>query len=120
MSAMVHARDCRTVLSRRGQPRAAVDNQQFQFLVESQFRTSDIAQVFGCSTRTIERRKSELQLSNYSSITDAELDNLVREITHLHPHCGEKSVSGRLHSSGIHVQRVRESIHRVDPVGIEQ
>ena len=69
VSAMVHARDCRTVLSRRGQPRAAVDNQQFQFLVESQFRTSDIAQVFGCSTCTIERRKSELQLSNYSSIT---------------------------------------------------
>ena len=72
------------------------------------------------STRTSERHKSDLQLTNYSSITDAELDNLVREITHIHPRCGEKSVSGRLRGNGIHVQRqrIRESLQRVDPAGI--
>ena len=121
LSAMSHDRDYRTVVSHRGRPRVPIDNQQLEFLVESQFRTKDIAQIFGCSTRTIERRKRDLQLTNYSSITDAELDDLVREITHLYPRCGEKSVSGRLHSRGIHVQRqrIRECLHRVDPVGIQ-
>ena len=101
LSAMSHDRDYRTVVSHRGRPRVPIDNQQLEFLVESQFRTKDIAQIFGCSTRTIERRKRDLQLTNYSSITDAELDDLVHEITHLYSCCGEKSVSGRLHSRGI-------------------
>ena len=120
LSAMSHSRDNRAILSQRGRPRVAIDDEQLKFLVESRFRTKDIAQIFGCSTRTIERRKSDLQLANYSSITDAELDNLVREITHMHPRCGEKSVSGRLHGTGIHVQRqrIRESLQRVDPAGI--
>jgi hypothetical protein len=36
--------------------------------------------------------------------------------------CGEKSVSGRLRSQGIHIerQRVRDSMHRVDPSGVER
>ena len=65
LSAMTLARDYRNVLSHRGRPRVAIDNQQLKFLVESRFRTKDIAQIFGCSTRTIERRKSDLQLTNY-------------------------------------------------------
>lgn len=68
LSAMSHARDHRAVLSQRGRPRVAIDDEQLKFLVESCFRTKDIAQIFGCSTRTIENHKSDLQLTNYSSM----------------------------------------------------
>ena len=106
-----------------GRPRIKI-GEQLQYLVETRFRIKDIATIFNCSIRTIERRTRELQISptSYTIITDTEFDGLVNEITSVHPHCGEKSVSGRLRSQGIHVQRqrVRDSFHRVDPTGIER
>ena len=47
---------------------------------------------------------------------------MVEEITHLYPHCREKILSGRLRSNGIHIQRqrIRDSLHRVDPSGVER
>uniref|UniRef100_A0A1X7SSW1 Uncharacterized protein n=1 Tax=Amphimedon queenslandica TaxID=400682 RepID=A0A1X7SSW1_AMPQE len=38
----------------------------------------------------------------------------------MHPNCGEKSVTGRLRSYGIRVQRqrIRDSLERVDPDGV--
>lgn len=55
---------------------------------------------------------------NASQMTDQELDDAVRKITSLFPRCGEKSVSGRLRSKGILIQRkrVQESLRRVDPL----
>ena len=46
---------------------------------------------------------------------------MVRNISSLHPQCGEKNITGRLRSQGILVQRkrIRESIRRVDPIGVE-
>ena len=57
---------------------------------------------------------------NYS-ISDTELDTMVEEVTHLYPHCGEKILSGCLRSNGNHIQRqtIRDSLHRVDPSGVE-
>ena len=45
----------------------------------------------------------------------------VQEILLMFPNCGEKTISGRLRSSGIIIQRgrVREAIHRVDPDGVQ-
>ena len=53
---------------------------------------------------------------NASQMTEQKLDDAVREITSLFPQCGEKSVSGRLTSKGILIQRkrVREFLRRVD------
>ena len=107
----------------RGRPRIDINIEQLEYLVESGFRIKDIAAIFNCSTRTVERRMSEVHISpsSYTAITDNELDNMVYEITSAHPQCGEKSVSGRLKSQGVRVQRqrVRDSLHRVDPSGIE-
>ena len=91
---------CRSV--RRGRPRVGICEQQLEFLVENNFRTKDIALIFGCSPRTIERRKAELHIAgqSYSSISDTDLDSLVEEFTYLHPHCGEKMLSGWLQSRG--------------------
>ena len=49
------------------------------------FRWTDIARILGVSTRTLSRRRQELGLSvghssNFSQISDAALDNLVRQI----------------------------------------
>lgn len=90
--------------------------------MESNFRVKDIARLFSCSTRTVERRLQDLhiRLNDFTPISEDELDDLVKQITELHPRCGEKSVLGQLKSQGYRIQRekVRESLHRVDPVGI--
>lgn len=121
---MANVVDCRRVATRRGRPKLGINEHQLEFLVESYFKVADIAQIFGCSKRTIERRMNDLQLiaSSYSSISNAELDTLVEEITQLHPRCGEKTICGRLRSNGIRIQRqrIRDSLHRVDPSGIQQ
>lgn len=59
--------------------------------------------------------------SSYTSITDAELDYLVIEITSVTPLSGEKTINGKLRSQGIRIQRwkLRNAIHRVDPMGVE-
>ena len=110
------------VTSPRGRPSKDIMKDQLSFLIEQGFKISDISLLFDCSRRTIERRIKDygLVLRNYSSLSDSELDDLVVEITSLFPHCGEKSVQGRLRSRGIVVKRdrVRESLRRVDPSGV--
>ena len=107
----------------RGRPRIQIDEHQLGFLVEGGFRVKDIAGIFSCSRRTIERRMHDLgaRASDYSSVSDAELDDLVGSIVDLYPQSGQKTVSGRLRSQGYRVQRhrVRESLRRVDPSGVE-
>ena len=106
----------------RGRPRIHLDEENLRFLVETGFSVADIANMFGCSVSTVERRLGELNISlrAYSRINDGELDFVVSQITKLNPGCGEKSVTGRLRSAGIVVQRerVRESLRRVDPIGV--
>ena len=111
------------VVASRGRPRIKIGQEQLEYLVESQFRIKDIATLFNCSTRTVKRMR-ELCISptSYTAISDDELDNITCAITSAYPQCGEKLVSGRLRSQGIHVQRqrVRDSLHRVDPRGVER
>jgi transposase InsO family protein len=105
----------------RGRPRLSVEIDRLRFLLETGFRVKDIADLLDCSKSTIERRMRDEQLGVYTSITDTALDDVIREITSSHPFCGQKTISGRLRSMNIHVQRsrVRESMCRVDPYGIE-
>ena len=83
---------------------------------------SSIAEIFGISARTLQRRRNELNIPDdfmYSNLTDAELDNIVGEIKRENPFAGQILVMGGLQNKGlrIHCQRVRESLHRVDPFG---
>ena len=65
----------------RGRPKIRIDEEQLEFLVENSFRTKDIALIFGCTPRTIERQKADLQLTgeSYSSISDTELIPLLKK-----------------------------------------
>ena len=109
--------------NRKGRPRIEIAEHQLSFLIERGFKVKDIAAIFSCSRRTIERRMGDLgvRASDFSSVSDAELDGLVSSIIDLHPRSGQKTVSGRLRSQGYKVQRdrIREAIRRVDPSGVE-
>jgi len=93
---------------------------RLSYFVEQGFRICDIAAIFGCSRKTIERRMVRYGITRFTPITDERLDRLVQEITVLFPRCGEKIVAGRLLAGGIRVtrQRVRDSLLRVDPTGL--
>ena len=114
--------DCETRESKRGRPEIGILEDQLRFLVEQGFRAQDISKLFSCCTRTVERRMRMYNISvrNYTPLSDSELDAVVKEIATLFPRCGEKTVSGRLRSRGLVIQRdrIRESLRRVDPSGV--
>ena len=51
-------------------------------------------------------------------MSNEELDDLIKSIKNEHPLCGERIIIGILRAKGVSVQRwkIRESIHRVDPI----
>nr|WEL12733.1 T-lymphoma invasion and metastasis-inducing protein 1A [Halisarca dujardinii] len=106
---MIEDRDSRNFCT-CGRPRICMERHQLEFLVDQGFRICDIASMFKCSRRTVERRVNEygLSINRWSLICDGDLDRIVKDITTLFPQCGEKSVNGRLRARGIHVQRERD------------
>ena len=107
----------------RGRPTLDIREEQLVFLLENNFKVRDIAALFGCSTRTIQRRVRDFEIDShrYSDISDTKLDEVVKEIAARLPACGIRSVRSMLQAEGIFLQRerVRQSLHRVDPTGIE-
>ena len=108
----------------RGQPFIAISESQILFYMEHGFTIYQIAQMFGCSRRTVERRMHEYGLSarqSYSNIGDSELAQLISSMLVLNPALGEKSIDGLLHAQGyiIQCQRIRDTIWAVDPEGVQ-
>ena len=66
----------------RGQPRISIEKDQISYLVENGFRVKDIADIFHCSKRTIERRINDLSIkvTNFTSISDVDLDSCVSSV----------------------------------------
>ncbi|CAL8387481.1 unnamed protein product [Boreogadus saida] len=100
-----------------------IQKDQLQHLLDSQFSVPCIAQLLGVSPITIFRRMAEYGLSVrgfYSTMTDAELDNMVRAIKTQMPNAGYRSVKGQLMAMGSRVQweRITDSMHRLDAAGI--
>ena len=107
----------------RGRPRISVSFQQIIHFFEYGFSNVAIAQMFGCSVRTVERRLEEVGLTKsdlYSNISHNELVRIVRELSEWNPNLGEKSIDGILRSRNILVQRhkIRDALHAVDPEGV--
>lgn len=60
-----------------------IPKEQLEFLTEKKFTVGEMAQLFGVSKRTLERRLSEFGLSvraNCARLTDAELVVLLRAL----------------------------------------
>ena len=107
-----------------GRPSFTISVEQIQALREGVFfRWTDIARILGVSTRTLSRRRQALGLSvghgsNFSQISDAALDNLVRQILTSAPQSGIGLIRGALQSRGWRIQRHRimAALQRLDPV----
>ena len=90
------------------------------------FSCAEIARNLGISESTIRRRRRSLGVGStnsrsvYSTISNDDLDQMVRSILRVTPRIGYRLVQGALRRRGLHIQRRRvlESLQQVDPVTI--
>lgn len=113
------------VVRRRGRPLVLVSEEHLLFYLQHGFKICDIASLFGCSRRTIERRMHDCGLSVrgfYTLISDTDLREVIGSIARIQPNIGAKALDGALRAQGIIVQRsrIRESLYDVDPEGVER
>ena len=105
----------------RGRPALQIDFEQVKLLREYHFTWEKIASILGIHRSTLYRRLQKENLDfelAYTNITDEELDKEIADIKKNHPLAGERMMIGFLRGKNYHLQRqrVRDSIHRVDPV----
>ena len=106
-----------------GRPRYDIPERMLCALRSIGFRWVSIAKLLSVSERTLRRRRIGLGWavgeSEFSDISDNDLDEVVRQIVSRTPNAGETMTFRALRGRGLRVQRhrVRESINRVDPVG---
>jgi len=109
----------------RGRPKVQITEYELQNLLELQFTQVEIASLYGCSARTVRRRILSYHLQEmveFSEINDQDLDELVAEFVNIFPCAGQKTLAGYLQTRNYHIQRwrIRESMLRVDPCGVQQ
>ncbi len=107
----------------RGQPSLIVNVEQIEFLLSLRFSVRQIAGLLGVSQITVRRRMSAHGMcvrDRYSQLSAAQVDSLVRDIVHSHPHSGYRLVQSYVNTQGVRLTErvVRESLNRVDPVGV--
>lgn len=107
----------------RGRPTLLIEESHIKFYIQYNFTVAQIADMFGCSKRTVERRMQQYGIrmrERYSAINDHDLRELILTFTYNNPNLGERSVDGILRSSGIIVQRqrIRDTLWSVDPEGV--
>ena len=105
-----------------GWPRFVIPRQQLLYLVENHFTVPQMSEMLGVSVRTLHRRLSQYGLSirsQYSELTDNDLDRLIKSIHDQFPMCGYRQMNGHLLSKGFRIQqwRIRDSQRRICPEG---
>lgn len=100
-----------------GRQRMTISPEYLSKLLELNLSVPCIAKLLGMSTQTVYRRMSESDFSVkalYSTMTDDELDQCVREIKSRQPNSGYRMMKALLQARGLRVQynRVRASMHR--------
>ena len=107
----------------RGRPQIPISEESLILLLKAHFSTTAIGKMLGVSSRTIRRRIVQYGMQDeitFSGLSDSELDDITTNFIRTHPNSGERSLSGFLWSIGIRIQRarVRESLKRIDPIGV--
>ena len=103
----------------KGRPSVFIDMDRVCTLKEMGFSWTDIAKLLGVSRTTLYHKCKNSGISfRKSSLSDMEIDNIVRNVKQSMPHAGERMIIGHFKDIGIYVarQRIRESIHRLDPL----
>lgn len=109
----------------RGRSPLNIPEHALSSLLEQEFTQTEIAEILGCSAKTVHRQIIKYGLSgliSYSTITDENLDVIVTDFVSSFPTAGQKTLAGHLRTLGHRIQRyrIRESLYRVDPLGVEQ
>ena len=104
----------------RGRPKFLINYSQLADMLQLHFKVPYIARLFGVSVRTIRRRMKDagLYVSDlYCTLSDAQLDEVVRNVFRQFPNSGYRMMAGHLRHLNIHVQqlRIRDSLHRISP-----
>ena len=99
-----------------GRPKLNVSYDHIYFLLKNGFKCTIIAKMLQTSLTTLRRRMFQ------STITELELDDKVREIVRYFPQIGYRRLSGELERQSIRITRskARESLQRIDPVGVTE
>ena len=105
----------------RGRPSFQISQDQLIYLASLSFSWTEIAELLGVSRMTIYRRRRDFNMldsSRNANLADSQLRDLIRGWKHEMPMIGETLILGRLHASGLYVQRqrVRQAIREVDPL----
>ena len=105
-----------------GRPEIEIDIEKVRELRVLGFSWTTIAERLHISRQTLYRRLEGCGMMGYTDISDHELDSLIQCYKETHPNDGEAMTIGHLRSCGVHVPRarIRGSIHRVDPSGVEE
>ena len=104
-----------------GRPKVSINFEQIEELLSYSFNINMISKIIGVHRTTLWRRMKENGYDyskKYTDINPESIDSLVTEIKLLHPYSGERTVTGIIRSRGLKIQRwkLRESIHRIDPI----
>ena len=98
-----------------GRPRLKVNVDEILQLRAMNFKWNKIASILGISRATLYRRLDEAGITptDYSELSDQELDDVVMSIKTDHPNDGEVLMQGHLLRNGIRVRResLRQAIH---------
>lgn len=103
-----------------GRPRIVVNIDAAEFLRNSGYTWTEVANALQVNRTTLWRRLKEygIHVSQYSDISADELDQTLTEIQRENPNCGQQLMVGYLLAKGIRIQcyRLRDSVKRTDPL----
>ena len=111
----------RFISGERGRPRLLVSQAVLEYLIGNRFTVRQIAQLLQVSPSTIRRQMNHFGItirSTYSTISDQDLDSIVLRLQMQHPNSGYRLIRGYLAAMGYRIQSIRDSLRRVDSVGI--
>lgn len=106
----------------RGRPRKHINVDLLREITNPKrhISLSKAAKKLGVHRNTLCTKLKENKLNlNFSDISNADLDNLIRSYRESRPECGQRYIIGSLRQQGLRVQkeRVRESLARIDRLG---
>ena len=104
-----------------GRPKLEISIEEIEYLHGLKFTWTKISSLLGISRCTLYRRLKEEGINptnTYSTVTDNDLDRIMKSIKQAHPNDGERVMIGHLHQFGITLprSRIRACVHRVDPI----
>ena len=111
------------VVKKWGSSEFVIPERVLRNLVDTGFLICDIAKILSVSESTIYRRMRiyGISKSEFSDLSDEEVDIYVGKTVLEFPNCGETLLRQLLKQKGVNIQRwrLRDSLHRIDLNGIK-